>query len=853
MMRFSISMVFLCAFILPMRASAQQMIVTEGKSDYSIVIPTDAIEAERTAAEELREHLSKISGVELSIIPADKFSGGKMIAVGFNKHLNSFAEKYPVDSFDEEEFIIAPCGDVLVLAGGRPRGTLYAVYEYLDNLGVRWFTSQHTFIPEKKNIELPEKAVRNKPLVQGRSYVANNGAGQQWTARNRLNEYLHWSNTGAKYGGTQRQGPDCHTFWRMIDRKRLQQNPDWCAMVDGKRELPAGTNYWGLCLTNKEVRQRLILKTLQYAEKNPDIKYIWIAQNDGSPYCTCEECSRFYDAHGGQPSSLIVSLANETAEVFARKRPGTKVKTLAYSWGQKPPKNIKVRDDVIISLCAPPAVLMSPLRTVPGATELLREWKQIANNLEIYLYSYPFEVTNCYWFPIPNLYAAADDIKWAYEEGVRYFYVYNTSPGRGNGCELIDLRSWLLPRVLSQPTADIDELVEDFCEKYYGPAAETVLKAIEITFKSGVDEKGNAKSYGHGHIMIPDYLDPMMIRKVNGLIHKQLKSMPESEYKRRLRYVWLPYLFTDFWFGFHGPGRFDSKNNTWAVELDEPEFRTQWAKIIKRIMLEQGVTAIRQLRKIHPSRLAIDMMGIDHKANALREDSTYAVVVPDVAGQIVEFGDRKTRFKPLAPCYGNRYWEYPFQGPWRDYINRHPQRNYKLIKSSPKGVELLSKRKGMEITRKVSLAGGVLHNTATVKATCSTEVQLSTQPMFNLERGVFGENPDLYIENEDGTWMKTNPGKSFSGMYLIRKIDLEGRTGRVLLASETRPQGVLVTVVPSQIENYSYEYNRHYTANVLTLMPVSAKVNLQPGQTLNLDFKVEIINDVKQWMEKSQL
>jgi len=54
-------------------------------------------------------------------------------------------------AFGGEEYAIHSAGRRLLLAGGRPRGTLYAVYRFLqDNLGVRWYTpwfSQYPHAP----------------------------------------------------------------------------------------------------------------------------------------------------------------------------------------------------------------------------------------------------------------------------------------------------------------------------------------------------------------------------------------------------------------------------------------------------------------------------------------------------------------------------------------------------------------------------------------------------------------------------------------------------------------------------------------------------------------------------------
>ena len=43
------------------------------------------------------------------------------------------------EKLGEEEWVIRTVGDDLILTGGRPRGTMYAVYEFLeDYVGCHW-------------------------------------------------------------------------------------------------------------------------------------------------------------------------------------------------------------------------------------------------------------------------------------------------------------------------------------------------------------------------------------------------------------------------------------------------------------------------------------------------------------------------------------------------------------------------------------------------------------------------------------------------------------------------------------------------------------------------------------------
>ena len=75
-------------------------------------------------------------------------------------------------SWGEEELVIrAGEGDRLLLAGGRPRGTLYAVSRascYKDDCGVRWWTAWASRIPHQPSFRVADLDVRAKPAFEYR-------------------------------------------------------------------------------------------------------------------------------------------------------------------------------------------------------------------------------------------------------------------------------------------------------------------------------------------------------------------------------------------------------------------------------------------------------------------------------------------------------------------------------------------------------------------------------------------------------------------------------------------------------------------------------------------------------------
>ncbi|MBT4815458.1 MAG: hypothetical protein HON70_07150, partial [Lentisphaerae bacterium] len=110
----------------------------DGKALMSIVIHADAIPAERTAADELQTYLAKVTGAEFAVIDESRAAtDSPNIYLG----QTGFAADHKIDvaALGEEESVLRTVDGNLVITGGRPRGTLYAVYGLLEDvLGCRW-------------------------------------------------------------------------------------------------------------------------------------------------------------------------------------------------------------------------------------------------------------------------------------------------------------------------------------------------------------------------------------------------------------------------------------------------------------------------------------------------------------------------------------------------------------------------------------------------------------------------------------------------------------------------------------------------------------------------------------------
>ncbi|NLZ02947.1 MAG: hypothetical protein GXY25_20695 [Pirellulaceae bacterium] len=117
-------------------------------SGWDIVIPSEPIESEIYAAEELQHFLAEATGCELPLrrkAEADE----RHFFVGQSDAMLASNVGFDTSMMGDEDLRILVRGENLAIAGGRPRGTLYGVYAFLeDYLGVRFLTPDHTHVPK---------------------------------------------------------------------------------------------------------------------------------------------------------------------------------------------------------------------------------------------------------------------------------------------------------------------------------------------------------------------------------------------------------------------------------------------------------------------------------------------------------------------------------------------------------------------------------------------------------------------------------------------------------------------------------------------------------------------------------
>lgn len=464
--------------VLALRHAQALTLCADGKTDYVIVLGRDAIAPEETAARELQGHLQSVTGARLPIHKeGDVPPGAGQIVVGPSAAFRSALGGVDMNALGRDGIVMKTVGGNLYLAGGRPRGTLYAVYTFLEDVvGCRWWSSKESHVPKRPTLDVPTLDVVYAPKLQYREAFYRDAFDGVFAARCKCNG--HFERVTPEYGGHYRLLGWCHTFNQLLPpEKYFGAHPEWYSEINGKRVAERSQ----LCLTNEEMRKELTKNALEWIRKEPDAGMISIAQNDWNGACECANCCAVVEREGAQ-SGMLVEFVNKVAGDIEREFPGFLVETLAYQYTRQPPKHVAPRRNVVVRLCTIECSYAEPLASGPQNEKFRRDiegWSAVAPQL--YIWDYVTNFAN-YILPHPNLRVLAPNIRFFVSHNAIGLFEQGDS---GSTCgDFVEMRAWALAHLMWDPSRDEKALLREFREGYYGPAAAPLQEYLDVIHDS---------------------------------------------------------------------------------------------------------------------------------------------------------------------------------------------------------------------------------------------------------------------------------------------------------------------------------------------------------------------------------
>ena len=231
-MKLTLLLSLLVATALPGRADL--LLANKGAARHVIIVDPAASAPEFTAAKELAATLRQITGAEF-VVQTNAKAPTRAILVGPGEAARKAFVDVPFDGLGEEELVIKTRGNRLLLAGGRPRGTLYAVSRFLQQqCGVRWWTPWASHIPKQPTLRVADLDLRERPAFEYREPYWFPAFDGDWSWRNRCNG--QGSRVPEEKGGRINYKGFVHTFYPLVPpEKHFAEHPEWFSLIKGKR------------------------------------------------------------------------------------------------------------------------------------------------------------------------------------------------------------------------------------------------------------------------------------------------------------------------------------------------------------------------------------------------------------------------------------------------------------------------------------------------------------------------------------------------------------------------------------------------------------------------------------------
>ena len=537
-----IFVVFLAALVglQPLMTLAKTYIVRDGQPMARIVTAENPTRMQKLAAAELQKYIEKISGARLAItnVPGDDLpikiyvgkspftdklglddkglDHGAYIMKSGPDHLallgkdtdyfqgkpGSGGEEYPSDRSDRARSIeawIKKHGNRwgspflssfkgyhagLGLWANDEHGSLNAVNDFLRSLGVEWYMPGDfgEVLPQMKSITLPEVDRTVRPEVASRWMGFYGNAPFQTST----NEFLWQLRLGLNPNG----GIGGHGIMYMLEPETVKkEHQDYFALYGDRRETEARGGKPCCCSTGL-MESSLGFARVMFDDYNWE--YVSLMPTDGYGGCNCPLCKEMATPGRGPRGSIsdcVWKFINDAGRAIEKTHPSKKISCMAYGAYSLPPEKIeKLSTNVAIGIAQGRASFYEP-ETRQQHLELRKVWLEkidpkIFSIHEYYLHARPDR--NWAGIPVYFPHLIAEDfrslkgmLRGEYIEVARDFSSSSKPDEPDPALAASHLNCWLTSRFWWNPDQDVDKLLADYYDKFYGPAARQMKEFIE--------------------------------------------------------------------------------------------------------------------------------------------------------------------------------------------------------------------------------------------------------------------------------------------------------------------------------------------------------------------------------------
>lgn len=516
---------------LPFAAGQQQEFVLfdKGRTDYRIVLDKNASDSERWAAKELQYWLGQVSNAYFPII--DEWTTVPSFVIGYHAELAALLKDQEVrQAADDESFTYQNVGPHIYIRGGSQRGSLYGVMSFLEReFGVRWYTPSVSQVPKRRRFVFDYLRHSESPGIRVRNDFYYEAFDPLWAARNRVNGAMTYRE---QPGGVEAYW-SVHTFYHFMPPGEFyDSHPDYYSLVDGRHIHERAQ----LCLTHPDVLNIVTDRLSKTMREHPEYLIYSVSQNDWGNPCQCDRCQAIVKAEGSE-AGPVIWFVNQVAERIEPEFPDKFVGTLAYTYTRRPMRHIKPRHNVVIRLCSIECCFAHDFKSCPENASFLRDLQGWADSAQhLYIWDYVVNFSH-YILPYPNFGVLQSNIQTFRENNA--IGIMEQAAYQSRGGEFAELRAYLLAKLLWNPDADVETIINDFMFGYYGRSGQYVKAYFDL-----LHHQVTRKTHIHLGLKPEDKLFTNKFIQQADVLFDQAEIVAESdEIRERVEMARLPLMY----------------------------------------------------------------------------------------------------------------------------------------------------------------------------------------------------------------------------------------------------------------------------------------------------------------------
>ena len=504
-----------------------------GQTRCCIVVPGGASPARDHAAKELQTYLGRITGAPPAIVRSPQ-PGVYPIELGI-----AGRSREP-DRLEGTGFLLKSSNTGLIVSAPSGLDVLLGVYHFLEkHCGARWFLPGEIgeVVPHDPSLKIgtfDETCLPSFPI----RWIDNG----DWALHNKMN-------VGVKVGD-QTVGVNWkwgfHTHFYLIrPETHYDGHPEWFAMnTAGKRPRPKPKRQGQqLCTANPDLVREMARSVCKLFDEQPDIDILSLAPQDGGGFCLCDACRALdekrlpEEAWHARYSNRLAVFNNEVAKLVAKEHPDKLIKVGAYAMYLRVPRDADFRPEpnLAVQVCHTYSCNNHPIEseTCNGNTKYFREelehWARLTDHLFMYEY---YNKGAMGALPYWQLHVMRHDMPYYHRLGVESFY---TQPSGGH--VYCALNHYIAMKLSWDVTLSVDKLLDDFCGKFFGPAAKPMRTYFDTLEQAYVDWGQDLSPFGLRWVTLvaPEIFAPAVLAGMEHAMGEAEAAAKSDVTHRRLR------------------------------------------------------------------------------------------------------------------------------------------------------------------------------------------------------------------------------------------------------------------------------------------------------------------------------